>query len=374
MSMKTGVANLPLHPGKAPRWLFERMTKLARGITQVIVYEYGQEELLHRLSDPFWFQALSCTLGFDWHSSGTTTVTCGALKEILPFEGMAMAGGKGRASRKALEEIEKAGDIFGIPSSKIEELKYSSRMAAKVDNVALQDGHRLYHHIILFTERGKWMVIQQGMNVETKEARRYHWLSDNVKKFVEEPHEAILGIRKERVLDMTSKESEANQKTSLDLVKDNPRHLRNNWASLLKDPSQLSLDKWIGFEKNKKYKNKINKRKILEMPRYINWDLMSKLYDFQPTNYEEMLSMRGVGPSTVRALSLISELIYGDSPSWTDPVKYSFAVGGKDGVPFPVDRKAMDESIDILKNGIEEAKVGKKEKMDAIKRLREFVP
>jgi hypothetical protein len=317
---KTGVANLPLHPGKAPKWLFKRMVMLSKGIIEVISYEYSKDEFLRRLSDPFWFQALSCVLGFDWHSSGTTTVTCGALKEAVKSEeyGFTIGGGKGKASRKTLEEIEKISEKYNFSTAKTEALKYSSRMAAKIDNTALQDGHNLYHHVFLISENGSWSVIQQGMNPCTNYARRYHWLSENIKTFICEPHDAILGEHLNRVLDMTSKQSQNCQKTSLDLVNDNPRHIRRDWAELTLPLEQRTLDNWMNSEVNHKTVD------YLSMPRSINWNKMKEIYDFQPKNYEELLAMRGVGPNTVRALALISDLIYGEKPSWNDPVKYSF--------------------------------------------------
>jgi len=366
---RTGVANLPLHGGKAPKWLFKKMVALSKGIIEVIGLEFGKEEFLQRLSDPFWFQALSCVLGYDWHSSGTTTVTCGALKEALdPTEhGLAIAGGKGKASKKTPQQIEEIGNTYNFSTIKINELKYSSRMAAKVDNTAIQDGHQLYHHVFLLSETGKWAVIQQGMNDVTGYARRYHWFSDNVTDFVCEPHNAILGKKnKKTVLDMVSNKSESSQKTCVDLVNDHPRHLKNDWAKITIIGNQKTLDNW-----NKPIKNDFVD--CLYMPRSINWSKMKEMYDFQPKNYEDLLSIRGVGPNIVRALALISDLIYGEKPSWHDPVKYSFTVGGKDGVPFPVDRNAMDESTQILKLGIEQAKIGNCDKLKAIKRLNSFV-
>jgi len=368
---KTGVANLPLHPGKAPRWLFKRMVQLSKGIIEVISYEYGTDEFLQRISDPFWFQALSCVLGFDWHSSGTTTVTCGALKEALHPEdfGLAIAGGKGKASRKTPSEIEQVGTLYNLSTRFVEELKYSSRLAAKVDNTAIQDGYALYHHVFLFSEKGKWAVIQQGLNTETNYARRYHWLSENVESFVHEPHRAILGdIHQEKVLDMTAKQSIAAQKTAVDLVNDNPHQLKRDWALLTTPQHQKTLDNWILQEETQRPIG------YLTMPKTINWAKMTEIYEFQPKNYEELLAMRGIGPKTVRALALISDLIYGDKPSWKDPVKYSFTVGGKDGVPYPVDRKAMDEATDIIRSGIQQAKVGDREKLKALRRLRAFIP
>jgi hypothetical protein len=363
---RVGIAHLPLHPGHAPKWLFGRMVKLAKEITEFIVLEYSQEEFLRRISDPFWFQAFSCVLGFDWHSSGTTTVTCGALKEALKPEnlGLGVVGGKGKASRKTPLEIQKIGDLFDLPDKKIERLKYSSKMSAKVDNSVLQDGFRLYHHVLIFTEKGKWSVIQQGMNLEGKYARRYHWLSSVVKSFVDEPHEAICcDLRKNRVLNMVAHESEDSRRVSNDLVKENPRKLKNDIYSLSRPQFQSTLSRWFGREKPI----------ILSMPRRVNWKAIDLAYNYQPKNYEELVSLPGIGPSTIRALALVADLIYGKPPSWKDPVKFSYAHGGKDGVPYPVDRKTYDKSIEILRDAIENAKLGNKEKIHAIKRLENFI-
>lgn len=368
---KTGIANLPLHYGKAPRWLFKRMVQLSQGILEVIIHEYGRNEFLRRISDPFWFQALSCVLGYDWHSSGCTTVTCGALKEALKFDeyGLKVVGGKGIVSRRTPIEIEDLGDVFNFSTNTIEKLKYTSRMSAKVDNTMIQDHYQLYHHVMILTEKSKWCIIQQGMHVNSKYARRYHWLSETFESYVCEPHSAIVGdIRQEKVLDMTAKQSEPSQKISVDLVNDNPVHLKREWALLTKPANQRTLDDWTNPEQN------IKSVDYLNMPRTINWSKMKEIYDFQPKNYEELLAIKGVEPNTVRALALISDLIYGEKPSWLDPIRFTYAHGGKDGVPFPVDRKAMDESTVIIQQGIQQAKIGDKEKIRALKRLKDFIP
>jgi hypothetical protein len=368
--LKKGFTNLPLHHGKAPKWLFKRMVKLSKGITEVILYEYGRDEFLRRLSNPYWFQALSCVLGYDWHSSGTTTVTCGALKEAIdPQEyGFMIAGGKGNASRKTLQQIEETGELFNLSTSKIDELKYSSRMAAKVDNAVIQDGYNLYHHVFLFSEDGSWGVIQQGINSEINYARRYHWFSDKIDGFVCGPNNSIIGNKhQESVLDMSAKQSESARKTCIDIINDNPAHLKTDWAMLTRHRNQRSIDDWMTSEK------KNNSIVCQNLPRRINWSKMKEIYDIQPKNYEELIAMKGIGSNVVRALALISDLIYGDKPSWEDPIKFSFTVGGKDGVPFPVDRKAMDESTEIIKSCIKMAKIGNREKIQSIKRLREFI-
>ena len=364
--MRTGIASLPLHYGKTPRWLFERMCKLGQSIVDILIYEYSKKEFIKRLSSPFWFQSFSCVLGFDWHSSGTTTVTCGVLKQILNKDmGIILVGGKGKISRNVPEEINKYTEVFNLEPEKY---KYISRMTAKIDNCAIQDGYDLYHHTFLITEDGDWAVIQQGMSPEQQLARRYHWFSGAVKDMVIEPHTAILCDRKEyNVLDMTSKQSHETRKICVDIAKDGDKKLYNILNLL---HSQTTIEQYSG-EKN--LKNIDKKIEILTMPKKINWNVVKAMYEFQPKNYEELLSIKGIGKNTVRALALISDLIYGEKPSWNDPVKYSFAVGGKDGVPYPVDRTTMDETIQMLKEGIENAKISEIEKLNAIKRLRNVV-
>lgn len=358
-------AVLPLHYGRAPKWLFSRMVKLAECIVEIIVHEYGVRGLLERLSDPWFFQSLSCVLGYDWHSSGTTTVTCGALKEAIdPGElGVAVAGGKGRASRRAPAEIEERGVGFGLSSRLIEELKYASRMAAKVDNSLVQDGYSLYHHTFLFDERGKWIVIQQGINEEERNARRYHWPPEH-RSLIEEPQNAVLfDSRLPAVLNMTSADSDVNRRACVDLARDDPRRLKR----LLAKPTpahQRTLENWTGK----------GRERILVMPATVNWKALRAAYEFQPSSYEKLVSLRGLGPSTVRGLALVAELIYGERPSWRDPVRFSFAFGGKDGVPFPVDRRAMDEAVDILRTGISASTVRREEQLRALHRLRGCIP
>ncbi len=359
---RIGAVDLPLHTGNAPRWLFDRMVKLGRAISEVMIMEYGTSEFIRRLSDPFWFQALSCVLGFDWHSSGTTTVTCGALKKALRnSDEIAVVGGKGRASRTTLKDIEDWSDRNGLSVSLEKRMIRSSRLSAKVDSAAVQDGHDLYHHSFLFDGGGNWATIQQGMSDRTGYARRYHWYSGDLNGFVEEPHVAIMGESENRVLDMTSRDSEESRKISLDLVNDGPDHLRQEVVTV--ERGQSTLFQWSG------------QREIrLFMPRRINWSAIRRAYEFSPSSYQEVLEVPGVGASTIKALALIGELVYGSEPSWRDPVKYSFTVGGKDGVPFPVDREAMDRSTQILIDGVEESKIGQREKLNAIRRLRSLVP
>ncbi|MEM5773086.1 MAG: DUF763 domain-containing protein [Candidatus Aenigmatarchaeota archaeon] len=352
------MADLPLHLGIAPKWLFERMVKLSKSVTEIIILEYGKDNFLRKISDPFWFQAFACVLGWDFHSSGCTTVTLGALKEAnLKEFGIAVLGGKGKASRKTPQEIEALAEEFSFSDKKIEELKKVSKLVAKIDNVALQDGFQLYHHSFIVTEEGNWAVIQQGMNLENKYARRYHWLSEKVKSFVNEPHLAICCDIKSKPLNMVAEESEEARKCSVDLVNDNPIHLKKY---LVPSKEQKTIFKYL----------RMPAKHEIELD---NYKALQKAFEQQPKNYEELLQIKGIGPKTVRALALISNLVYGAELSWRDPVNYSFAHGGKDGHPYPVDRKTYDESIRLLQEAVQQAKLGRREKMEAIKRLNSFL-
>ncbi len=332
------------------------MTKLAREIAIVIVTEFGPEEMLRKLSDPFWFQAFGCVLGFDWHSSGVTTTACGALKEgikgIEPDLGLFVAGGKGATSRKTPSEIEKVEGSLAIDSAL---LVSTSKITAKVDNNALQDGYQLYHHCFIFTKEGSWAVVQQGMNEVNKYARRYHWLGEKVEDFVNEPHSAICCDKKRSSLNLVAKESKEAREVTASLSREKP-------SLLIKE---------------------LKKIQTLELPAYhsvrvgdINPDRIEKIflktYERQPENFKTLLAMPGVGAKTIRALSLISELVYGVKPSFKDPVRYSFAHGGKDGHPYPVDRDTYDKSIEVLRAAISHAKIGREEKLHAFRRLTNY--
>jgi uncharacterized protein len=370
---RTGVANLPLHGGKAPSWLTGRMKKMAKEIASIIIEEQGISKFIARLSDPYWFQAFGCVLAYDWHSSGVTTVVTGILKSALTPEehGVVVCGGKGKTSRKAPNDISVAGQKFGFSQQTIDDLIFTSRITAKVDNAAIQAGYRLHHHAFIVTKEEKWAVIQQGMSDLDRSARRYHWLCDNTKCFVEEPHNAIAcDIKRNLALNMVAKQSCAARKASVDLSKEPTRKLMRLMQSVAKPVNQASLQQWLP----KTDDPWLQTQTTLNMPRNINWDTLERLYNFQPDNYEELLSVKGVGPATVRGLALVAELVYGEQPSWEDPVKFSFAYGGKDGVPYPVDRRAMDESIDILRKSVEDARIGDNEKLQSLQRLRRFIP
>jgi hypothetical protein len=350
------------------------MQKLAREMVTIIIDEYGSEEFLKRVSDPFWFQALGCALGYDWHSSGVTTVLTAVLKRAISPEqhGIAVCGGKGKFSRLVPEEIQTAGEKFGFSADSIQSLRYASRMSAKVDNTAIQAGYQLYHHAFFVAEDKKWAVVQQGMCAQDRSARRYHWLSEKLEEFVVEPHSAIVGnAKRQSVLDMTARESEGCRKASVDLTKEPTEKLMRLIVSV-RPHLQKSLSEWLPAIGETR-RNKELLPDVLCMPWNINWKAMKQVYEFQAGNYEELLAFKGVGPATVRGLALIAELLYGEKPSWKDPVKYSFAYGGKDGVPYPVNREAMDESIHVLRQSVQEARIGSTEKLQCLQRLRRFV-
>ena len=356
---RTGTTRLPLHYGTTPRWLFSRMVKLSGEISRIIIDEFGTREFLVRISTPPWFQAFSCVIGFDWHSSGTTTTTCGALKLALRNEeDIVVAGGKGATSRKAPSEIKEGAKKLNLPEERINRLIFSSKISAKVDNSCIQDGYQLYHHCFFFSEND-WAVVQQGMGESY--ARRYHWFSSE--NLVCEPHAGIASERKhERVLDMTAVASEEARKVSCDLACEKPEHLRQYFRK----PAQRTL---LYFEKTMLPHHPILSEDL--SPK--SWDVLKKAYEMQPRNYEELVAIEGMGPKKIRALALISELVYGAPPSWSDPAKFSFAHGGKDGFPYPVDRKTYDNTIQTLRSAIEESRIENREKLSALKRLSEFM-
>ena len=359
--MRTGTATLPLHGGKAPAWLFSRMRLLAREITLAIVSEYGPGEMLVRLSDPAWFQAFGAVLGFDWHSSGVTTTVCGALKDGLRGleheSGLVVAGGKGGVSRKTPGEIE-AASASGTLRVAPDRLVYASKMAAKVDSAGLQDGYQIYHHSFFCTRDGGWAVVQQGMNDANGMARRYHWLSDSVTDFVVEPHQAI-----------------ASQAPGVDVL---------NLVAKTSAPAQLTITE-LSHEPPECVAAQLDRLKSLSMPRRHAVELSDihpenlrkafvSTYERQAEDFETLLGLPGVGPKTVRALALIAELVYDTPASRTDPALFSYAHGGKDGFPYPVDRPTYDRNIEILGTAVAQAAIGRSERLDALKRLAAVSP
>ncbi|MDW8061710.1 MAG: DUF763 domain-containing protein [Nitrososphaerota archaeon] len=370
---RSGVADLPLHEGKAPRWLIERMKALSSIILRIMYDEYGYKGILVRISDPFWFQSLACVLGYDWDSSGTTTVLCGVLKSVLSSQidvGIRAVGGKGSEGRRAQDEILEICKIYGFSDEEAYKLRYASRLTAKVDNAAIQDGYKIYHHTMFVCKDGGWAVVQQGMDEDLGWARRYHWISDRVRSFVVEPHEAIVGDgRHSYVLNMVAYESEGCRRASVDLACENPSRLRRILSELSLDNRQKTIEEILGLnmvERRPQMRLKLN-------PESVNWDALKAAYRVKPSSYEELLALKGVGPATVRGLALLSQIIYGEPPSWRDPVKYCFAFGGKDGIPFPILRRVYDEVIAILDEAYDKSKLGDREKLEAFKRLSSYM-
>ncbi len=322
--MRTGIANLPLHNGNAPKWLYKRMVNLLVPLSKIMIDELGEDKLLERISNPFWFQSLGCALGYDWHSSGLTTVLTAAMKEAFAKSkvNIIVCGGKGKSALNTPNEI------MQIPwDLNKEDLVTKSRLIAKVDNSLIQAGYTIYHHAFFITKNGKWAVVQQGMNTTEREARRYHWLY-TTQSMIIEPHSGIDGIPKENVLNMTSKLSINAQKISVDLIK-NPQELKYALMQLDMPKHHFILSKDLS---QKTFKELL----MLSNPGI--------------SNYEELVLLKGIGPAGIRALALISELIYGEKPSYEDPVKFSFAHGGKDGTPYKVNRKLYDETISFFEN------------------------
>ncbi len=362
-----GIADLKLHPGTAPHWLVKRMMPMADALCQFIVDEFGTKELLHRLADPVYFQALSNVLGYDWDSSGSTTVTCGVLRSVLTWEkhSIVAAGGKGLASKKTPDQLYALTD-FGLDGNELAEI---SRKVAKVDNAAIQDGYSLYQHMFFVDTEENWTVVQQGMDSKAGDARRYHWTSGYFRVYIDEPHSGMIsGEIKNAALDMTAKESYDCRKTSLDIVKEEPIRIRR----MLDDIKAYGETTLIPWMEGHAPERQIPSYKVI--PKRMNWNAVRKAYETQPSDYEELLFIQGIGPAAIRGLSLISEMIYGDAPSWIDPVRMTFAFGGKDGVPFPVPRKAYDEAIRFMEIALQDAKLGRKDRVVGLRRLRKFAP
>src|SRR5438067_9215408 len=349
--MRTGTADLPLHGGRAPRWLFERMTLLAREMSLAILEHEGTGGLMRRLADPVWFQAFGCVLGFDWHSSGLTTTACGALKEglrqLASETGLYVAGGKGKTSRKTPQEIEAACWNLGRDP---EPLVRASRLSAKVDSAAVQDGFQVYHHSFFFGSDGSWAVVQQGMNEGTGMARRYHWLPPE--RFDSDPHAAITGNASQPVLNLVASEAEANRSGAVSLAREKP-------ITLLGEMTRMRT---VAMPRHHEVRlSDLHPERLARV--------LLSTYERQPEDYTALLAVPGVGAKALRALALVAELTYGEPASVPDPASYSFAHGGKDGTPYPVDRPTYDATIESLRRAVNEARAGHSEKSAALRRL-----
>lgn len=356
--------------------MFERMKRLSRGIMLAIREEFGPEEILKRLSDPVWFQSLGCVIGFDWNSSGLFTTTMGALKEGLRGLnnelGIFVCGGKGKTSRKTPAQIQEWGEFLHLPMGKIDNLVYASKMSAKVDSNLIQDNFQIYAHNLIFTKTGEYAVVQQGMNTGIQKARRYHWLSSNVKDFVEEPHSGIASDVRLNPLNLTAKESRDNKKISTGLVAEQPKTFLKDIKLISEKSDSLMRQKRIpGFTEMELRDVEFHwhpvKQEKFDLKRLEKTIFFARSQE--PKNFEQLLATKGVGPKTIRALSLVSELIYGARPSYEDPARYSFTVGGKDSTPMPIDRRVYDTILDIMEKGIKKSKISLSEKLAAQKRL-----
>lgn len=350
---RSGSADLPLHYGSVPKWLAERMTRLGLAITESIITEYGKEEVLRRLSDPFWFQSMGAVMGMDWHSSGITTSVMGALKRsINPYSkqlGIYICGGKGKFSKETPAELLRMADSTGLNGT---ELVRCSKLSAKVDNTAIQDGSQLYTHNFIVSDTGHWTVVQQGMNSTNKTARRYHWHSDSIRSFVEEPHTAICGINQGQILNLTAIDAAVTKSSILKITHDQPTELIRDFQRLIM-PSHHEVQA-----------GDVNLKRL--------GSVLWLAHEKQPANFEELLLLQGVGPRTLQSLTLVSEVIHGTPSRFKDPARFSFAHGGKDGHPFPVPLDVYDETINILENVVNKAKLGITDKAEAIKSLHEI--
>lgn len=384
--MRKGVATFTLDYGRCPPWLFERMVRLGREMTYVLVDEYGPDEFIRRVSDPVWFQSLGTVLAFDWNASGLTTILTAALKEAIRGQekdlGVFIAGGKGKTSRKTPLEIADWGEKLNFSENMSKELVYSSRMAAKVDSSLVQDGYQIYHHAFFFSRNGMWTVVQQGMNTGNQTARRYHWSDklnlDNRTNFIDEPHKGIASQKfLSKVLNLTSKNSEKTRKTSTELIDSGFSQIEKDIKLLSKHSSNFSQMVSFTDQKDKYTFLQLSRNEFKHHPveledfknsRYLN-KILKKVTDLKPKNYQDFLSIEGVGPKTVRSLSLVSEVIYGAKPSYEDPARYSFAHGGKDATPYPVDRETYDKTIEIMRQAVSKTKLSYGEKSKVLGRL-----
>ncbi|HAE69115.1 MULTISPECIES: DUF763 domain-containing protein [Sphingobacterium] len=351
---RSGTADLPLHYGKVPAWLYERMALLGRSIVEVILMDYGKDEVLRRLADPRWFQSFGAVLGMDWHSSGITTAVMGALKRAINPDakslGLYICGGKGKLSMQTPQELLRLSNDMGLDGN---DLIRSSKLVAKVDNTAIQDGYQLYLHNFIVTDNGNWSVVQQGMHEKDGTARRYHWHSEKVKSFVEEPHAGISGPSQGIILNLTAAEAAANRTGIMTIVAEDSTQVMQDFAKLIM-PSHHDV-----------------RASDVDLKR-----LGAMLYvarESQPSHFEDLLLLKGVGPRTLQSLALVSEVIHGAPSRFNDPARFSFAHGGKDGHPFPVPLTIYDESIQILQKGIEKSKLGYGEKLKSINKLHQIV-
>ena len=366
MTRRSGSADLPLHGGRVPPWLGERMTRLGTVITQAIVHHYGREEFLRRLAHPFWFQSFGAVMGMDWHSSGITTSVLGALKRgLTPLRGelgIHVCGGRGKHSRKTPDELIAVGDLAGIDGAA---LAQASRLVAKVDSAAVQDGFDLYLHGFIVTDDGQWVVVQQGMNGESRYARRYHWLSDGLTSFVDEPHSAIDGPQQGVIVNLTDHRAEQSRGVQLELLdRLGPDGIARELAALEETPQSVAqpmLPHLLMPAHHDVRPKDVHVRRLRGN--------LAAAADRAPKDFADLLLTPGVGARTVKALAMVAEVVHGAPYRFTDPARFSLAHGGKDRHPYPVPLKVYDETIRVLKSAMQNAKLGRDEELGALKRL-----
>jgi uncharacterized protein len=366
MPRRAGSADLPLHGGHVPKWLADRMTRLGAVISQGIVHHYGRDELLRRLAHPFWFQSFGAVMGMDWHSSGITTSVIGALKRGLkPLEselGLHVCGGRGKHSRQTPQELVAIGDKVGFDGGA---LAMASRLVAKVDSAAVQDGFDLYLHGFIVADDGHWVVVQQGMNGDQKLARRYHWISEGLKNFIDEPHAAIEGARQGVIVNLTDHRAEASRQGQLDLLSNwGPDKILREFAKLQPEappPAQAMLPHLVMPAHHDVRASDIHVRRL--------HGNLAAAADCGPADFSELLLTPGVGPRTVKALALVAEVVHGAPCRFSDPARFSLAHGGKDRHPYSVPLKVYDETIRVLKSAVQKAKLGQDEELGALQRL-----
>jgi uncharacterized protein len=374
MAQRAGSANLPLHGGQVPQWLANRMTRLGAVISQAIVHHYGRDELLRRLAHPFWFQSFGAVMGMDWHSSGITTSVIGALKRgLAPLQnelGVHVCGGRGKYSRQTPQELVAIGDRVGLDGLA---LAKASRLVAKVDSAAVQDGFQLYLHGFIVTDDGHWVVVQQGMNGELKQACRYHWLSEGLTSFVDEPHTAIEGPQQGEIVNLTDRRAEASRRLQLELLSSlGPDGITRKLSAIEAQRGERCQPAEAGEpvlpHLDLPAHHDVRASDVVGRRLYGN---LAAAVDRGPTDFPELLLTPGVGARTVRALAMVAEIVHGAPYRFTDPARFSFAHGGKDGHPFPVPLRVYDETIRVLKSAVRSAKLGREEELGAMRRLDE---
>jgi len=364
MAARTGSADLPLHGGRVPRWLAGRMSRLGRVVAEAIVHEYGRAELLRRLAQPFWFQSFGAVMGMDWHSSGITTSVLGALKRGLePVRdelGVYFCGGRGRHGRKTPDELRTLGERRGLDA---EALIHASRLVAKVDSAAVLDGFGVYLHGFIVTDEGDWAVVQQGMRPETRQARRYHWLSEGLASFVEEPHIGIEGAGVGAIVNLTDRRASRSRAGQLELVREGPDRVLATLRKLADVPAPRPAP---APQLQMPARHDVRASDVLL--RRLRGTLAAAA-ERGPGDFAELLLTPGLGARSVEALAFVAEVIHGAPSRFSDPARYSLALGGKDGHPFPVPLVVYDETIRVLKAALESARLGNDERLDAIRRL-----